>query len=129
MGRTASWASDAAKTLGIIGCGNIGSIVANRAISLHMKVISFSPICRKSAPLPSARQGRTRRYLNRADSSRSRAAYRDEGTSSTRQRRQVKDGVRIINCARGGLVVEEDLAAATSPGRRRRSRRVRHRAG
>ncbi len=42
------------KTLGIIGCGNIGSIVADRALGLRMKVIAFDPSCRRSAPSRSA---------------------------------------------------------------------------
>ncbi len=38
------WASELyAKTLGVIGCGNIGSIVADRAVGLKMKVVAFDP--------------------------------------------------------------------------------------
>ena len=49
------------KVLGIIGCGNIGSIVASRAIGLHMRVIAYDPSCRRSARSNSASRRRARR--------------------------------------------------------------------
>ena len=43
-----------AKTLGVIGCGNIGSIVADRALGLKMKVVAYDPFLRRSGRLRSA---------------------------------------------------------------------------
>ena len=55
------------KTLGIIGCGNIGSIVADRAIGLKMKVIAYDPFLSPERALRSRRrEGRARRAVRAA---------------------------------------------------------------
>ncbi len=109
-----------AKTLGIIGCGNIGSIVAERAIGLRMRVIAFDPFLSDER----ARQLGVEKVD--LDELFRRADFITLHTPLTEKTRNIidaaaiakmKDGVRIINCARGGLVVEEDLAAAIKSGK------------
>ena len=109
----------AAKTLGIIGCGNIGSIVADRAQGLKMKVIAFDPFLSAERALDIGVEKVTLdELLKRAD-------FISLHTPLTGQTRNILDkaafakckpGVRVINCARGGLVVEEDLKAALDSG-------------
>jgi D-3-phosphoglycerate dehydrogenase len=109
-----------AKTLGIIGCGNIGSIVAERAIGLKMKAIAYDPFL---SPERAVQLGVEKVEL---DELFRRADFITLHTPLTEKTKNIidaaaiakmKDGVRIINCARGGLVVEEDLAAAIKSGK------------
>src|SRR5437764_1229316 len=107
------------KTLGIIGCGNIGSIVAERAHGLRMKVIAYDPFL-------SAERARDLRVekVELADLFK-RADFITLHTPLTEKTRNIIDaralatakrGVRIINCARGGLVDEVALRAALDSG-------------
>ncbi|MFQ5535101.1 MAG: phosphoglycerate dehydrogenase [Sphingomonadales bacterium] len=108
------------KTLGIIGCGNIGSVVADRALGLKMKVIASDPFL---APERAVDLGIEKVELselfNRADF----ITLHTPVTDSTRNMidaaafAKMKDGVRIINCARGGLVVEAALQDALETGK------------
>ncbi|HEX3864045.1 MAG TPA: phosphoglycerate dehydrogenase [Stellaceae bacterium] len=107
------------KTLGIIGCGNIGAIVADRAHGLKMKVIAFDPFLSPERALELGVERATLDELfGRADF----ITLHTPLTDSTKNLidaeaiARMKRGVRIINCARGGLVVEEDLAAALAAG-------------
>jgi D-3-phosphoglycerate dehydrogenase len=109
-----------AKTLGVIGCGNIGAIVADRAIGLHMKVIAYDPFLSDERALQLGVDKVDLDELFR------RADFITLHTPLTEKTRNIidaaaiarmKDGVRIINCARGGLVVEEDLAEALKSGK------------
>ena len=103
------------KTLGVIGCGNIGSIVADRAVGLKMRVIAFDPFL-------SAERARDLGVEKvELDDLLSRADFITLHTPLTAQTKNVlsadalartKKGVRIINCARGGLVDEVALRAA-----------------
>ncbi len=108
-----------AKTLGIIGCGNIGSIVAERGLGLKMKVIAFDPFL---TPERAADLGVEKVDL---DELLKRADFITLHTPLTAQTRNIlnketlaktKKGVRIVNCARGGLIVEADLKAAIEAG-------------
>ena len=108
-----------AKTLGIIGCGNIGGIVADRALGLRMKVIAFDPFL---TPERAADIGVEKVEL---DDLLARADFITLHTPMTPQTKNIlnaenlaktKKGVRIINCARGGLIVEADLKAAIESG-------------
>jgi D-3-phosphoglycerate dehydrogenase len=109
-----------AKTLGIIGCGNIGSIVAERGIGLKMKVVAFDPFLSEERAMQlGVDKVELDELFRRAD-------FITLHTPLTEKTRNIidaaaiakmKDGVRIINCARGGLVVEEDLAAAIKSGK------------
>ena len=97
------------KTLGLIGAGNIGSIVADRALGLKMKVIAFDPFL---SPERAVELGVEKVEL---DQLLARADFITLHTPLTDQTRNIlskenllktKKGVRIINCARGGLVDE-----------------------
>ncbi|HEY2530977.1 MAG TPA: phosphoglycerate dehydrogenase [Xanthobacteraceae bacterium] len=107
------------KTLGIIGCGNIGSIVADRAIGLKMKVIAFDPYlsAERALNLGVEKVG-LEELLRRAD-------FITLHTPLTDKTRNIidakalalsKKGVRLINCARGELVDETALVAALKSG-------------
>jgi D-3-phosphoglycerate dehydrogenase len=107
------------KVLGIIGCGNIGSIVADRAQGLKMRVIAFDPFL---SPERAKSIGVEKVDL---DELLARADFISLHTPLTEQTRNVLDktafakckpGVRIVNCARGGLVVEADLKDALDSG-------------
>ncbi|MBV8092018.1 MAG: phosphoglycerate dehydrogenase [Acetobacteraceae bacterium] len=107
------------KTLGLIGCGNIGSIVANRAIGLHMKVIAYDPyLTEKRAIDLGVEKVELDGLLTRADV----ITLHTPLTDATRNLlsraaiAQTKPGVRIINCARGGLLDEHALADALRGG-------------
>ena len=107
------------KTLGIIGCGNIGAIVATRGIGLKMRVIAFDPF------LSEERASELGVEKVELDSLLARADFITLHTPMTAQTRNIlsaeniaktKKGVRIINCARGGLVDEVALRAALDSG-------------
>jgi D-3-phosphoglycerate dehydrogenase / 2-oxoglutarate reductase len=107
------------KTLGVIGCGNIGGIVADRAVGLKMKVIAFDPfLSEERATELGAEKVELDDLLRRADF----ITLHTPLTEATRNLldakalAKTKKGVRIINCARGGLIVEEALQAALEAG-------------
>jgi D-3-phosphoglycerate dehydrogenase len=107
------------KTLGIVGCGNIGSIVAERAHGLKMKVIAFDPyLSDERARDLNVRKVTLDELLAHADIITLHTPLTD-GTRNLLDAKAIaktKKGVRIINCARGGLLVEADLKAAIESG-------------
>lgn len=109
-----------AKTLGIIGCGNIGAIVADRALGLKMKVIAYDPYLsvERAADL-GVEKVELDELFPRADFISLHTPMTDatRGIVNAEAFAKMKDGVRIINCARGGLVVEADLKAAIESGK------------
>jgi D-3-phosphoglycerate dehydrogenase / 2-oxoglutarate reductase len=107
------------KTLGLIGAGNIGSIVASRALGLKMKVVAFDPFL---TPERAIEMGVEKADL---DTLLAKADFITLHTPLTDQTRNIlsaenlaktKKGVRIINCARGGLIDEVALKAALDSG-------------
>lgn len=109
-----------AKTLGVIGCGNIGSIVADRALGLKMKVVAYDPYLTPERALDlGVEKVELDTLLARADF----ITLHTPLTDATRDLidaeaiTRMKDGVRIINCARGELVVEEAMVAALRSGK------------
>ncbi len=107
------------KTLGVIGCGNIGAIVADRALGLRMKVIAFDPFL---SPERAVEIGVEKVEL---DDIFRRSDFITLHTPLTEKTRNIidavalakcKKGVRIINCARGGLVAEDALHDALTSG-------------
>jgi len=109
----------AGKTLGLIGCGNIGSIVADRAQGLKMKVIAFDPFLSvERAAAINVEKVELEALLSRADF----ISLHTPMTDATRNLlgkqnlAKCKKGVRIVNCARGGLIVEADLKEAIESG-------------
>ena len=107
------------KTLGLIGCGNIGSIVADRALGLRMKVIAYDPFLTPERALDlGVEKVELDQLLARAD-------FITLHTPLTEQTRNIlsaenlakaKPGVRIVNCARGGLIDEAALKSALESG-------------
>src|SRR5205814_10681102 len=107
------------KTLGVVGCGNIGSIVADRALRMKMKLVAFDPfLSLERAKDIGVEKVELDELLKRAD-------FITLHTPLTEKTRNIidataiatmKKGVRIINCARGGLVDEAALRAALDSG-------------
>ncbi|HEV8026119.1 MAG TPA: phosphoglycerate dehydrogenase [Stellaceae bacterium] len=107
------------KTLGVIGCGNIGSIVADRALGLKMKVVAYDPfLSAERAVALGVEKVELDDLLARADFITLHTPLTDATRNllDAKALAKTKKGVRIINCARGGLIVEEDLKAALDRG-------------
>jgi D-3-phosphoglycerate dehydrogenase / 2-oxoglutarate reductase len=107
------------KTLGIIGCGNIGAIVADRAHGLRMRVIAYDPfLSAERAKELNIEKVELDELFPRADFITLHTPLTDATRNiiDAKAIAKMKKGVRIINCARGGLVVEEDLKAAIDAG-------------
>src|ERR1700746_177959 len=107
------------KTLGIIGCGNVGSIVADRALGLKMKVIAYDPfLSEERAVKLGVEKVELDELWRRADF----ISLHTPLTDKTRDiinadtLAQTKRGVRLINCARGELIDEAALAQALKSG-------------
>lgn len=108
------------KTLGIIGCGNIGSIVATRGVGLKMHVIAFDPFLSAGrAEELGVEKVELDELFRRSDFITLHTPMTDKtrGIINAAAFAQMKKGVRIINCARGGLVVEADLVEALKSGK------------
>ena len=108
------------KTLGVIGAGNIGGIVIDRARGLHMKVLAYDPfLSEERATELGARKVELDELLAKADFITLHVPLTDKTRNilSAETLEKVKPGVRIINCARGGLVDEVALAEALKSGR------------
>ena len=107
------------KTLGIIGCGNIGSIVADRAIGLRMKVIAYDPYLSAERALDlGVGKVELEQLLRRADFITLHTPLTDKTRNiiSRESLALTKKGVRLINCARGELVDEAALFDALTAG-------------
>ena len=107
------------KTLGLIGCGNIGSLVAERALGLKMKVIAYDPFLSPERAVElGVEKVEIDELIERAEfitlhtplTDKTRNILSAEALAKTRK------GVRIINCARGGLVDEAALRAGLDSG-------------
>jgi D-3-phosphoglycerate dehydrogenase len=107
------------KTLGLIGAGNIGSIVADRALGLKMKVVAFDPFLTPERAIDLGIEKVTLdELLTRADFITLHTPLTDQTRNilSAEALAKCKPGVRIINCARGGLIDEVALKAALDSG-------------
>jgi len=108
------------KTLGIVGLGAIGSVVANRCAAMGMKILAFDPfISAEKAKSLGIELADLETIWRRADfitlhtpKTKETANLINKGTIA-----KMKDGVRIINCARGGIVNEQDLFEAMKSGK------------
>ena len=108
------------KTLGVIGCGNIGGIVADRAVGLKMNVIAFDPyLTEERAVELGVEKVEMGALFDRADFITIHVPKNEKtaGLINKDAVAKMKDGVRIINCARGGIVVEADLKQALDNGK------------
>jgi D-3-phosphoglycerate dehydrogenase / 2-oxoglutarate reductase len=107
------------KTLGVIGCGNIGSIVADRAVGLKMRVVAFDPFL---SPERAKQLGVEKVELDdlfrRADfiTLHTPLIEKTKNIVDARSLALCKKGVRIINCARGGLIDEKALLDGLKSG-------------
>ena len=107
------------KTLGIIGCGNVGSIVADRAIGLKMKVIAYDPFLSTERALKlGVEKVELDELWRRADFITLHTPLTDKTRNivNAETLSQMKRGVRLINCARGELVDDAALGAALKSG-------------
>ncbi|WIY26699.1 phosphoglycerate dehydrogenase [Parasedimentitalea psychrophila] len=107
------------KVLGVIGAGNIGGIVCDRAHGLKMKVVAYDPyLGEEKADKMGVEKVELDALLARADFITLHVPLTDQTRNilSRENLAKTKKGVRIINCARGGLVDEEALADLLKSG-------------
>ncbi len=107
------------KTLGLIGAGNIGSNVASRALGLKMKVVAFDPFLMPERAIEmGVEKVELDQLLARADFITLHTPLTDQTRNilSRENIAKMKKGVRIINCARGGLIDEAALKDALDSG-------------
>jgi len=108
------------QTLGIIGLGNIGQAVADRAKGLQMRVIAYDPFISKEAM---AKKGVEKVTWNQLLEQSDYITLHTPLTEDTKDLinknafQKMKTGVRIINCARGGIINERDLYTAIKKGK------------
>ncbi len=107
------------KTLGVVGCGNIGSVVADRAKGLRMNVLAFDPAMK---PERAGELGVTLVPLDELYAKSDFITYHvtinpnTKGMINKGAIAKMKKGVRLINCARGAIMVEADIKAAVESG-------------
>lgn len=108
-----------AKTLGVVGCGNIGAIVADRAVGLKMKVVAFDPfLSQERAVQLGVEKVELDELLSRADfiTLHTPLTEKTRNILSREALAKCRKGVRIVNCARGGLIDEAALRDAILAG-------------
>jgi len=108
------------KTLGIVGFGRIGSEVAKRALSFGMRILAFDPfLSKKIAESIGVEVVELKDLLMRADYITVHTPLTEETKHmiSTKEFAIMTDGVRIINCARGGIIDEAALVEAIKEGK------------
>ncbi|NRG17398.1 phosphoglycerate dehydrogenase [Rhizobiales bacterium] len=108
------------KTLGLIGCGNIGSIVAERAVGLRMRVIAFDPYLSAERAIElGVEKVDLDELFRRSDfiTLHTPLTEKTKNIIDSAAIEKMKDGVYIINCARGGLVDEGALRDALDSGK------------
>jgi D-3-phosphoglycerate dehydrogenase len=108
------------KALGVIGLGNVGRIVAERAVGLRMKVIGFDPfISAENIAKLGVEPASLEEIFTKADFITVHVPLTPDtqGLINREAFAKMKAGVRIINCARGGIVDEKDLAEAIKDGK------------
>ena len=108
------------KTLGLIGAGNIGSVVASRAIGLKMRVIAYDPFLslERAQAIGITKVETLVEVLNRSDfvSLHLPKTEKTKNLISTAELQSMKRGAKLINCARGGLIDEEAVALSITSG-------------
>ncbi|SIS63981.1 phosphoglycerate dehydrogenase [Phaeovulum vinaykumarii] len=107
------------KTLGVIGAGNIGGIVCDRALGLKMKVLAYDPfLSDERAQKMGVQKVELDELLTKADFITLHVPLTDKTRNilSREALAKTKKGVRIVNCARGGLIDEDALAEALQSG-------------
>ena len=107
------------KVLGIIGCGNIGSIVADRAKGLRMRVLSYDPfLTPERANILGVKKVELDELLQKSDIISLHVPMTEQTKNILNKDtlKKCRKGVKIINCARGGLIDEEALVKAIENG-------------
>ena len=107
------------KCLGIIGCGAVGSVVADRAIGLRMRVIAFDPFLSAERAIEiGVEKVSLDAILERSDiiTLHTPLTPQTRNILSAESLARTKPGVRIVNCARGGLLDEDALRAGLDSG-------------
>jgi len=107
------------KTLGIIGLGRIGKEVAKRALSFGMKVLAYDPfLSREVAENVGVEIAELKELFQKSDYITVHTPLTDETKHliSAEQIAMMKKGVRLINCARGGIIDEQALVNAVKDG-------------
>ena len=107
------------KVLGVIGCGNIGGIVADRGVGLKMKVIAYDPFLSPDRARDlGVEKVELEDIFTRSDfiTLHTPMTENTKGIINKFTIAKMKKGVRLINCARGGLIVEADLKEALDSG-------------
>ena len=107
------------KTLGLIGAGNIGGIVASRAHGLKMKVVAYDPFLTEERAVElGVEKVDLDTLLSRADFVTLHTPLTDETRNILSRERleSAKPGIRIVNCARGGLIDEAALKDGLESG-------------
>ncbi len=108
------------KTLGVVGLGKIGAIVANRSVGLGMKVMAYDPfLSEDQAKQLGVRCASLDDIFRESDFITLHVPLTDDTRNliSTKNIAKMKTGVRIINCSRGPVINEEDLADAIESGK------------
>ena len=108
------------KVLGVIGCGNIGGIAASRGVGLKMQVIAFDPfLTEERAADLGVKKVELDELFAKSDFITIHVPKNDKTANLICKENiaKMKDGVRIINCARGGIVNEADLKEALDSGK------------
>ena len=108
------------KTLGIIGFGRIGSVVAERALGLRMRVVVYDPfVTKESASALGVELASLDELLARSDFITIHTPKTKETTKLLNKKafHKMKPGLRLINCARGGIVDEAALYEALKEGK------------
>ncbi len=108
------------KTLGIVGLGAIGGQVAKKAQGLEMNIIAYDPfLSEEKAQEMGIRKGSLDEIFAESDfiTIHSPMTPETKGLINANTMAKMKDGVRIINCARGGIVNEQDLYEAMKSGK------------
>lgn len=107
------------KTLGVVGCGNVGSVVADRAMGLKMKVLAFDPVMTtERARELGVKMVSLEELFAQSDFITFHVNLNDKTKNMVNKENiaKMKKGVRIINCARGAIMAEEDVKAALESG-------------
>ena len=107
------------KTLGVIGMGHVGSGVAKRALAFEMNVIAYDPyINEERAKALGVKVVSFEELIKTSDFITVHMPLTPDtkGMIGMKQMKQMKKGVRLVNCARGGIIVEQDLADAVKAG-------------
>jgi len=107
------------KVLGVVGCGNIGAVVADRAKGLHMNVLVFDPgMTTERAREIGVKMVTLDELYAKADFITYHVTINPgtKGMINKEAISKMKKGVRLINCARGGIMVEEDIKAGIESG-------------